>query len=839
MLLDLLSGILGTWYLWVSLAAVFGFLAIRNNQRAKHLRSLEYVLLAIEPPRKSGVNAHAAEEMFAGLHGTLRNRRELAIQGGLQEHVSFELTASGEGIKYYIRAPKHLQSFVESQIYAHYPNTKVYVLDQDYALVGNPNHAYTAELTLTESHFLPIKTHASFETDPLQIITDAMAQVQPEEEVWIQILARPTSNDWHNSATRAANRLKRGNGGGTARNVWRYVLDLLEALWKPPQGGNRAEPSATDKEHITGIEQKSGLPGFRVKIRLLCVAPDQTSAKNRLQAVFDAFKQFNLPEHNKIDVRRATFSTDGLAEYRARFFIDKGILLNTKELATLYHLPYSEKPIAETEEKTEQPLVVEQPKTHLPALTGRSKDKTISAFGLTAVGEVGQQFGIYSDDRSRHVYIIGQTGTGKTALLELLSLSDLFHKRGYAIIDPHGDFATDNLRYVPSWRVNDVIYFNPADTANPIGFNPMEVINPAMKSVISSEVIGVLKRMFGDSWGPRLEHILRFTLLALLDYPDATLLDITRMLTDKQFRETVLRHTQDTVVRQFWYGEFATWNDRFAAEAVAPVLNKVGAFTANPIIRNIIGQPKSTFNIRKIMDEGKILIVNLSKGLIGEDNAAILGSFLVTKIQLAAMSRSDISHIEDRKPFNLYVDEFQNFATDSFAAILSEARKYGLYLTVANQYISQMTPSVRDAVFGNVGTLISFRPSADDAPLLRKHFEPQFSASDLVRLHNRHFLVSMVVNGEKVPAFAGTTLSLPPVQADLSERIIQSTRLRHTTPREHVEELIQKKIGQGRGPTPHHSVSSNRRRTFIRSENHDPQKPGNEQTGEFIIRLRK
>jgi hypothetical protein len=338
--------------------------------------------------------------------------------------------------------------------------------------------------------------------------------------------------------------------------------------------------------------------------------------------------------------------------------------------------------------------------------------------------------------------------------------------------------------------LNDVVYFNPADTAYPLGFNPLEVTNPAQKTNISSEVIGVLKRMFGESWGPRLEYILRYTILALLDRPTTTMLDITRMLTDKKFRQETLGYCQDTVVLNFWKNEFATWNDKFVAEAISPVLNKVGAFTANPIIRNIIGQPKSTFNIREIMDQGKILIVNLSKGLIGEDNASILGAFIVTKIQLASMSRSDIERVEDRRPFYLYVDEFQNFATDSFATILSEARKYGLNLTVANQYISQMSENVRDAVFGNVGTMVCFRVSADDAPILSKQFEPEFEPNDLLQMHNRNFVINMVIKGEKSPAFNATTLTLPKPQTDNTGRIIENTRRNYSRSRAEIEEEI-------------------------------------------------
>jgi hypothetical protein len=316
----------------------------------------------------------------------------------------------------------------------------------------------------------------------------------------------------------------------------------------------------------------------------------------------------------------------------------------------------------------------------------------------------------------------------------------------------------------------------------------MEVNDPKLKTHTCSELIGVLMRMF-DSWGPRLEYILRYSILALLDYPDATMLDITRILTDKKFRSEVIKHIDDPVVRNFWTVEFAGWNDKFASEAVAPVLNKVGAFTANPLVRNIIGQKKSSFNIRQIMDENKILIVNLSRGLVGEDNAALLGSLLVTKIQLAAMSRADMP-ASQRTPFYLYVDEFQNFATDSFTAILSEARKYGLNLTVANQYIAQMLPQVKDAVFGNVGSIISFRTSADDARVMQRYFEPKFSEYDMVHMHNRHFVINMTIEGEKVPAFSAISLNLPEQTSNFTQQIISSSRSLFAKSRDEVSSSI-------------------------------------------------
>ncbi|MBR0479891.1 type IV secretion system DNA-binding domain-containing protein [Candidatus Saccharibacteria bacterium] len=513
-----------------------------------------------------------------------------------------------------------------------------------------------------------------------------------------------------------------------------------------------------------------------------------------MQALVGTFKQYNSTNLNGFRQIGGSFNAADLDAYKLRQFSDRGFILNISELASVYHLPHTS---VETPNIVWASSKTAEPPAKLPVLTGETAiDENISAFGLTNFRGINHQFGLYRRDRSRHVYIIGQTGAGKSGLLELMALSDIFYNQGYCIIDPHGDFAIDNLRFVPESRVDDIVYFNPADTAYPVAFNPLEITDPARKPNICSEVIGVLKRMFGDSWGPRLEHILRYTLLALLDRPETTLLDISRMLTDKEFRKETLEYCKDVTVLQFWKHEFGQWNEKQVNESIAPVLNKVGAFTANPIIRNIIGQEKSSFDIRKIMDDGKILVVNLSKGLIGEDNASILGAFLVTKVQLAAMSRSDIPDVKDRRPFYLYVDEFQNFATDSFAVILSEARKYGLNLTVANQYVAQMTDSVRDAVFGNVGTTISFRVSADDAPILAKQFEPTFDESDIIQLNNRNFVISMIINGEKVPAFSATTLSIPDTPKDNLEEIIEASREKYARPRAEVEAEIRETIEQ-------------------------------------------
>jgi hypothetical protein len=643
---------------------------------------------------------------------------------------------------------------------------------------------------------LPIKTFQSFEVDPLAGITATLAKpLKTDGELWIQILARPIADDWHSRSARFIAKLKSGgvsSSSGGAGFAW--FMQALMALWQPPDavGGSAGTPEVSDrdKSRITAATEKSEKLGYAVKIRLAYLGTDTAVAKAQINGIASAFKQFNSTNLNGFKLNKnVSFAREELQKYTSRYFPDnEGFILNIEELASVFHLPHT---------NVETPNVVwansktAEPPSKLPLITGDDDhDRDISAFGLTNFRGMSQQFGMWRSDRSRHVYIIGQTGVGKSGLLELLAISDIYHKQGYAIIDPHGDFAINNLKFIPPNRLNDVVYFNPADTAFPLGFNPMEVSDPAQRNNISSEIIGVLKRMFGESWGPRLEYILRYTILALLEYPDTTMLDITRMLTDKKFREKVLAEVKDTVVLQFWRVEFASWQDRFVAEAIAPVLNKVGAFVANPIIRNIIGQPKSTFNIREMMDQGKILIVNLSKGLIGEDNAAILGSFLVTKIQLAAMSRSDIENVDDRRPFYLYVDEFQNFATDSFAVILSEARKYGLNLTVANQYISQMSETVRDAVFGNVGTMITMRISPEDAPALAQQFAPHFEAQDILQMNNRHFIASMMIQGEKTPAFSGITLKLPPAQTNYLPQIVENTRANFARPREEIEKEI-------------------------------------------------
>ncbi len=425
-------------------------------------------------------------------------------------------------------------------------------------------------------------------------------------------------------------------------------------------------------------------------------------------------------------------------------------------------------------------------------------DNDITIFAKTNFRNKEVAFGIRKDDRRRHMYIIGKTGMGKTTLIENMVIQDILSGNGVAFVDPHGDSVEKVLEYIPSSRINDVVYLNPADSDYPIAFNPLEAVDIKYKHLVASGLMGVFTKIWAGVWSARMEYILNNTILALLDSPGNTLLGIARMLVNKNYRKRIVDNIKDPVVKSFWVDEFANYNDKFRNEAIAPIQNKVGQFLSSAIIRNIVGQTKSSIDLRDIMDNQKIFLINLSKGRIGEDNSALLGAMIITKLQLAAMSRVDLPE-EDRKDFYLYVDEFQNFATESFANILSEARKYRLNLIVAHQYIGQLVQDrntvVRDAIFGNVGTLICFRVGADDAEFLEKEFDPTYLLNDLVNLTKYHVYLKLMINGVSSTPFSATTL--PPISEPTgnADKVIKVSRERYATERTIVEEKINRWMG--------------------------------------------
>ena len=437
--------------------------------------------------------------------------------------------------------------------------------------------------------------------------------------------------------------------------------------------------------------------------------------------------------------------------------------------------------------------MVEQPrKTTIPTSSSWQAQRDICLLAETNFRNQRRRFGIKRDDRRRHTYLLGKTGMGKSTVMENMIIQDIRNGEGVAVVDPHGDLAEKILDFIPSERTNDVIYFNPSDTEYPIAFNVMEAVSPEHKHLVASGMVGVFKKLWADSWGPRLEYVLRNAILALLDYPGSTMLGVMRVLVDKNYRKKVIAKITDPVVRSFWVDEYSNYPQNFQSEAIAPIQNKVGQFLSSAMIRNIVGQVKSTIELREVMDQRKILIMNLSKGRVGEDSSALMGAMMITKIQLAAMSRIDMPE-HDRKDFYLYVDEFQNFATESFANILSEARKYRLNLIIGHQYIEQLDETVAAAVFGNVGTMMVFRVGAADAEFLEQEFTPYFLPQDLVNLAKYDVYMKLMIDGVSSNPFSATTL--PPLEKDEDSaanrlKVIRVSRERYAKPKDVVEEKI-------------------------------------------------
>ncbi len=767
-----------------------------DRRKLQWMASKQYTLLMVQVPKLNDKTPLAAEQMFASLHGIYSSVTEF------QEHISFEIVAEGSSIRFYVFTPVHLRDFVEGQIYAQYPTVEI-VQVEDYTRTINfaEDHIVGTELEMTKPDVYPIKTFVNFNVDPLAGITSTLAKMADNEKVWIQLLIRPVDDSWQERGTRLIDSIRKGKTtggsivGGVVKSVATLATDTVREAASP--GSISAESVGEKKEvkpelsgpvesALKGVEEKITKLGFSTKIRILAVAPDVYTAQSKISGVVGAFKQFNTTNLNGFTSTQLLADDKTLWDkYAARHFDDGGLVLNIEELASVYHLPNM---TVETPNIVWTTAKKGEPPSNLP-LVGIVPPNLLTVIGKTNFRNIEKEFGIKLLDRRRHTYVIGKSGTGKSTLLENMIIDDIREGRGVILVDPHGEAVEHVLDSVPKERINDVVLFDPSDRANPIGFNLLESVDEDLKGIVASGFVGIFKKIFGNSWGPRLEHILRNSVLALLDYPDSTMLGIVKMLTDKRYRQMVVAEVKDPVIKDFWENEFAGWDQKFASEATSPILNKVGQFIATPTIRNIVGQPQSTFSVRQIMDEGKILLINLSRGKIGEDNSALLGAMMITKIQLAAMSRADIPE-GDRTDSYLYVDEFQNFATESFATILSEARKYHLNLIMANQYIAQMQEEVRDAVFGNVGTLISFRVGAGDAGDLAHEFTPVFAETDLVNQDIYKIYIKLSIDGLTGPAFSAN--ALPPYKPEVSHaaEIAEVSRQAYSRSRAEVEAQI-------------------------------------------------
>ncbi|MEK7548256.1 MAG: type IV secretory system conjugative DNA transfer family protein [Patescibacteria group bacterium] len=697
------------------------------------------------------------QELLVNFHNTVK-----------EVPISLEFFGYEQYTYCFFAVPDKLFETVEGLLYSIYPDCEIkettdYV---DNYKIGTPNRALAGvRLGMHFGDVYPYKIYKEFEDDSQSRLFSVISKIGSGEQVWVQIVSEAVEESaWYHLKRRIALRW----------NNFKKIFSLRDRMRV------KGEHNVIKIRHELAMEKSKTEP-FLCSIKLGYLSSTKEDAARKLQAIVNSFYQFNktdIQELHPVKLSESAF----LSEYKKRSL--KGAnMTSPEELATLYHLPNSD--------IVPHVVHVLARKAEPPQDLPKAEDSDVSAFGITNYHNNFVRFGVKRADRRRHLYTVGKSGSGKSKLLELLIYEDLINGKGIGVLDPHGDLVDNILELVPKNRIKDVIYFDPADINFPISFNPLENVAEEYKMQVTIGFIYIFKKLFGSNWTDRLEHVLRYTVLALLDSPNTTVLSILKMLTDKNYRQAIVSRIKDNVVKNFWVSEFAGWSEKFDAEAITPLLNKVGQFVATNMIRNIIGQPINKINIRQIMDEEKILLMKVSKGLLGEENSSLMGAMIITKLYQAAMSRADMKEA-DRKDFYFYVDEFQNFATDTFSEILSEARKYCLDLTIAHQYMGQLSNLVQKTVFGNVGSIVSFRVGADDAGVLAQEYNPVFKERDIINLGVREFYCKMSVNGEIREAFSGKTIDVPKVKESYVEEIIAYSRSTYCERRDKVEEILGK-----------------------------------------------
>lgn len=767
----------------------------------KIVKTLERVLLEIrvprhrpkegEQPEKSEERLAVAEQLFASLHSIYRGGLTASLFE--QDAISFEVAASEGEIGFYAGVPLHLQSLVEKQIHAYYPDAEITPVPL-YNVFSRQGFVAATSLAQRKNPRFPVKTYRDFETDPMAGIIGALSKLGTDEGAAAQIMVAPTGHRWRKQAQSWARNYAQGKGSGGVNagsvfgGIFKFGGELMTAATTSPQNEAAAKAGAPQDEAkrltqaqeqlIEKVETKAGSPGFEVVIRLVSAAADKGVAELNLQHLTRAFKQFDAPDLNGFkEIVSPVASQAKLVKryiFRELAGAGKKMVLGAGELASIWHPPSED---IETPHVRWLGAKTAPPPANVPAkglLMGYNQYR-----GQTT------DIKLKEDDRRRHMYAVGKTGMGKSVFLENMALQDIRAGKGVAFIDPHGDAAEWLLKKIPKERAEDVIYFDPGDTERPMAFNMLDYATPEQKDFVVQETVGIFYKLFGEELiGPKFEHWTRNGILTLMEDKEtgAVLFDLPRLYSEREFAREKIAKVQDPVVKSFWQREMAQTSDFHKSEMLGYFISKFGRFITNEMMRNIIGQPKSAFDIRQVMDEGKILIMNLGKGRVGEINSALLGMIAVSKIQMAAMSRVNIPE-HQRKDFYLYVDEFQNLTNEeSIQSILSEARKYRLNLTIAHQYIAQLDEKVRDAVFGNVGTAVSFRVGADDAEYLEKQFEPVFDGHDLLNLDKANAYVKLIIDGLATRAFNMKTYTPEPVSAEeeeVGEAIRKLSRLKY------------------------------------------------------------
>jgi hypothetical protein len=795
----------------VGVAGGFYFMtAKRNAQAAKNIeRGLKMVPLMIYlPPSSDDVdgggrdirdvvdeNISKAQIIYNILASTLQKDKSFKKFG--QRHMSFEIVGMNGFVHFYAAVPVTMTEVIKQAVVSAYPSARLEEAPDHniFSDVGKINGVVGGELVLKEPFGYPIATYQDIKRDALQALLNAMGSLEKQDGAAIQMLIRPADAEWRKTANELADKKKKGKDkkGGFVDGVSAMSKDFFTALSKPPEGGESGksdskELSSLDQSIVDAIHDKTRAPGFEVVIRIVVSSNINQRAQALLSNIVASYSMYDAPGKNGFTFEAAKDIQSLVSDYLLRLFPQrkKETVLNSVELATLYHFP--------DQKSTPTSQLERQDSKQVDGPRNMSDDGLL--LGYNIFRGVKKPVHLALQDRQRHMYVVGQTGTGKSTFLENLALQDMLSGGGFAFVDPHGDTAEKLLSMVPKERTEDVIYFSPSDSDFPMGLNIFEFQTPDQKDFLIQEAINMLYKLYDPQhqgiMGPRYEHLFRNAALAVMADPNGgTFIDIPKLFRDPQYVKQKLQHVTDLNVREFWEKEMpASQRSNEFGEVTSWFVSKFGAFLGNEMMRNIIGQTKSSFDLREVMDEGKILIVNLSKGRLGDLNAKLLGIVFVMKFQAAAMSRANIPESE-RKDFSLYVDEFQNFSTDSFATIMSEARKYHLNLIVANQFTTQLTDEIRDAVFGNMGTVVSFRIGQNDVDALRQYFQPAFDGDDLLRVPNYNTILRTLIHGVPTQPFSMATLSpLGSPNAKLAEALKQLSAAKYGRPKAQVEKDI-------------------------------------------------
>ena len=774
----------------ICLAAIYSTRISKLRKAKKYERGLKMTPLLIHlPPTTDDIEAGSrdnrdvaneaiskAQVMYSILASTITKGFKTRLYG--QRHFSFEIIAKDGFVRYYAIVPAALTETVKQAIQSSYPTARIEEKREDNIFEGGAGIEAVsgAELTLNKDYYLPIATYEDTKRDAQLAILNAISNLNKGEGVAVQVLFRPAEKNWSDKSKDYIESVQKGKKKKTiGGNFGDFFVDLIRAPWEVPEAREKTEQEVTTtssakQEEINAISNKMRYPAFETLIRVVASSKSKARSEALMGGVISAFSQFDAPEINGFKVNTLKDPKKLVIDYAFRFFPLKTNtnILNSVELASIFHLP---------EQSSIPSSGVERQLTK--QVDGPARLATEGVF-LGTNEFRGEQKAIYLDDsnRRRHMYVIGQTGMGKSVFLENIAFQDMCDGRGFAFIDPHGDAVDALLKRVPEERIDDVIYFDPSDIEHPVGMNMFEFTNPDQKDFIVQEGITMLQSLFDPQnqgfFGPRGQHMFRNAALLLMSDPNgATFIDIPQCFTDPEFVKSKLKYVTDKAVYDYWTKEFpASQKSNDAGEVITWFSSKWGPFLANTIMRNTLGQVKSGFNIREIMDNKKIFLVNLSKGKLGDINSNLLGMIFVMKFQQAAMSRQNIPE-DERQDFCLYVDEFQNFATESFESILSEARKYRLNLIVANQFMTQLTEKIREALLGNVGSIICGRIGITDADIMVKAFSPTFTAEDLTKTPNYSAIAKVMMFD--VPS-APFTMKLPPLMGEPSDKLMETLK---------------------------------------------------------------